>query len=63
MDLMIKINYEQYDKVTGAVDFRGRRPSKNENASRGSQNTCFTGSKDTDIPAKQGFHSSIELLD
>ena len=28
MDLIIKINHEQYDKVTGAVDFRGRRPSK-----------------------------------
>ena len=30
MDLMIKVNYEQYDKVTGAIDFRGRRPSKDE---------------------------------
>ena len=28
MDLMIKINHEQYDKVTDTVDFRGRRPSK-----------------------------------
>ena len=28
MDVMIKINHEQYDKVTDAVDFRGRRPSK-----------------------------------
>ena len=28
MDLMTKINHEQYDKVTDAVDFRGRRPSK-----------------------------------
>ena len=28
MDLMIKINHEQYDKVTDAVGFRGRRPSK-----------------------------------
>ena len=28
MDLMIKINREQYDKVTGAVDFRGKRTSK-----------------------------------
>ena len=28
MDLMIKINHEQYDKVTGAVDFRGRRTSE-----------------------------------
>ena len=28
MDLMIKINHEQFDKVTGAVDFRGRRPRK-----------------------------------
>ena len=26
MDLMIKINHEQYGTVTGAVDFRGRRP-------------------------------------
>ena len=28
-DLIIKINHEQHDKVTGAVDFRGRvrRPS------------------------------------
>ena len=25
---MMKINHEQYDKVTGAVDFKGRRPSK-----------------------------------
>ena len=25
---MIKINHEQYDKVTGAVDSRGIRPSK-----------------------------------
>ena len=24
MDLMIKINHEQYDKVTGAVDFIGK---------------------------------------
>ena len=29
MDLMIKINHEQYDKVTGAVAFRGKRTSKN----------------------------------
>ena len=28
MDLMIKINHEQYDKVTGAVDFKGKRTSK-----------------------------------
>ena len=28
MDLMIKINSEQYDEVNDAVDFRGRRPSK-----------------------------------
>ena len=28
MDLMIKINHEQYDNVTDAVDFRGKRPSK-----------------------------------
>ena len=28
MDLMIKVNHEQYDTVPGAVDFRGRRPSK-----------------------------------
>ena len=28
MDLMIKINHEQYEKVTSAVDFRGRRPGK-----------------------------------
>ena len=30
MDLMImiKINHQQYDKVTGAVDFRGKRTSK-----------------------------------
>ena len=28
IDLLIKINHEQYDKVTGAVDFRGKRTSK-----------------------------------
>ena len=28
MDLMIKINHEQYGKVTGGVDFRGKRTSK-----------------------------------
>ena len=28
MDFMIKINHEQYAKVTGAVDFRGKRTSK-----------------------------------
>ena len=28
MDLMTKMDHEQYDKVTGAVDFRGGRPSK-----------------------------------
>ena len=28
MDLMTKMDHKQYDKVTGAVDFRGRRPSK-----------------------------------
>ena len=64
MDLMIKINHEQHDKVTGAVDFRGRRPSKDGIASRESrlsQHTCFRASKDVDIPAKQRFHSYISL--
>ena len=28
MDLIMKIYHEQYDKVTGAVDFRGKRVSK-----------------------------------
>ena len=28
IDLMIKMNHEQYDKVAGAVDFRGKRTSK-----------------------------------
>ena len=28
MYLIIKINHEQYDKVAGVVDLRGRRPSK-----------------------------------
>ena len=28
IDLMIIINHEQYGKVTGAVDFRGRSPGK-----------------------------------
>ena len=28
IDLMIKINHEQNDKMTDAVDFKGRRPSK-----------------------------------
>ena len=28
MNSMIKVSHEQYDKVTDAVDFRGRRPGK-----------------------------------
>ena len=68
MDLMIKINHEQNNKVTDAVDFRGRRPGKDGMPAEGvdvGKNTCFTASKDVDIPAicscQQGFHSSTSL--
>ena len=68
MDLMIKINYEQYDKVTGAVDFRGRRSCKD-----GMPVEAVSFDKILAllplkmliflqfISAKQGFHSSISL--
>ena len=51
MDLMIKINREQYDKVTDAVDFRGRRPIKDGMPLKMLIYKQF-------IIAKQGFHSS-----
>ena len=65
---MITINHEQYDKVTGAVDFRGRRPSKNGMPIEGvdfdkilvllpPKMLIFLQF----IPAKRRFHSSTSL--
>ena len=65
MDLMIKINHGQYDKVTGAVDFRGRRPSKGGMPVEGVDFDKVLALLHlkmliflTFIPAKQEFHSS-----
>ena len=65
---MITINHEQYDKVTGAVDFRGRRPSKDGMPVEGvdfdkilvllpPKMLIFLQI----IPAKRRFHSSTSL--
>ena len=68
MDLMIKINHEQYDKVTGAVNFRGRRPSKDGKPVEGVDFDKILALLPLKmltflqfIPAKQGFHSSTSL--
>ena len=65
---MIKVSHKQYDKVTDAVDFRGRRPGKDGMPVKG-----FDFGKILAllllkmltflqfIPAKQGFHSSTSL--
>ena len=68
MDLMIKINCERHDKITDAVDFRGRRPCKDgmpvDEVDFGKilallplKMLIFLQF----IPAKQGFHSSTSL--
>ena len=63
IDLMIKISYEPYDKVTGAVDFRGRRPSKDGMPVEGVDSDKILTLLSLKmliflqfIPAKQGFH-------
>ena len=65
---MIKINHKQYDKVTGAVDFRGRRSSNDGMPVEGVNFdkilallplTMLTFLQF--IPAKQEFHSSTSL--
>ena len=68
MDLMIKINHEQYDKVTNAVDFRGRRPRKDRMPVEGVDFDKILALPPLKmlislqfIPAKQGFHSSTSL--
>ena len=68
MDLMIKINYEQYDKLTGAIDFRGRRPSKDGMPVEGVNFDKILALLPLKmliflqfILAKQGFHSSTSL--
>ena len=68
MDLMIKINHEQYDKVTGAVDFKGRRPSKDGMPVEEVYFDKILALLPTKmliflqfITAKQGFHSSTSL--
>ena len=68
MDLMIKINHEQYDKVTGAVDLGGRRPSKDGMPVEGVDFGKILALLPLKtliflqfIPAKQGFHSSTSL--
>ena len=76
MDLMIKINHEQYDKVTGlmflslltitgAVDFRGKRTSKDRMPAEGVGFDKILALLPLKmliflqfIPAKQGFHSN-----
>ena len=68
MGLMIKMNHEQYDKVTGAVDFRGRRPGKDGMPVEGVYFDNILALLPLKmfiflqrIPAKQGFHSSTSL--
>ena len=68
MELMIKINHEQYDKVTGPVDFRGRRLSKDGMPIEGVDFDKILALLSLRmliflqfIPAKQGFHSSTSL--
>ena len=68
MDLMIKLDHEQYDKVTDAVDFRGRRPGKDgmpvEEVDFGKILTLLSLKMLIFlqfISAKQGFHSSTSL--
>ena len=67
MDLMIKINHEQY-KVTGAVDFRHRRPSKDWMPVEGVGFDKILALLPLKrlislqfIPAKQGLHLSTSL--
>ena len=69
MDLMIKINHEQYDKVTDAVDFRGRRPSKGGMPVEGVDFGKILALLSLKmlillqfIPAKKGFHHSSASL-
>ena len=68
MNLMIKINHEQYDKVADAVDFRGRRPSKDGVPVEGVDFGKILALLPLKmliflqfIPAKQGFQSSTSL--
>ena len=68
MDLMVKINHEQYDKVTGAVDFRGKRTSKDGMPVEGvnfDKILALLPLKMLIFPqfisAKQDFHSSTSL--
>ena len=68
MDLMIKINHEQYNKVTGAVDFRDKRTIKDGMPVEGvdfDKTLALLPLKMLIflqfIPPKQGFHSSTSL--
>ena len=63
-----KKNLEQYDKVTGAVDFRGRRPSEDGMRVEGVDFDKILALLPLKmliflqfIPAKEGFHSSASL--
>ena len=65
LDLMIKINHEQYDKVTGAVDFRGKRTCKDGMPVEGVDFDKILALLPLNmliflqfIPSKQWFHSS-----
>ena len=65
---MIKINHKQYEKVPGAVDFRGRRPGKDEIPVEGVDFDKILALLPLKmliflqfIPAKQRFHSSTSL--
>ena len=62
---MTKIYHEQYDKVTDAVDFRGRRPGKDGMPVGGVDFGKILALLPLKmlifqqfIPAKEGFHSS-----
>ena len=68
MDLIIKISHEQYDKVTGAVDLRGKRISKDGMRVVGVDFDKILALLPPKmlillqfIPAKQGFYSSTSL--
>ena len=68
MHLMIKINHEQHNKVTGAVDFLCKRPDKDGMSVEGVDLDKILALLPLKmliflefIPAKQGFYSCTSL--